>query len=182
MQTGTAGRILFGKIGKFRRDRRGATAIEFTLLALPFAMLAFAILETTVSFTAQQVISNAADKYARQFRTGQMTAANTSAAEFKTKLCEEISIIVGSGCTDLEYDLRSYASFAGVPTTINYDTNGDIDTTGFAYNPGGNGTINSLRVFYRWPVMTDIMKSSMSNLPDGKTLIFSSATWQNEEF
>ena len=39
-----------------------------------------------------------------------------------------------------------------------------------------------LRVFYRWPVMTDFMSKSMSNLKGGKTLHFASVTWQNEPF
>ncbi len=41
---------------------------------------------------------------------------------------------------------------------------------------------NMLRVFYRWPVMTDIMRKSMSSLKDNKTLHFSMAVWQNEPF
>ena len=53
---------------------------------------------------------------------------------------------------------------------------------GFGYNPGGTGTINSIRLFYRWPVMTDLLKSSMSNLPDNKMLLFATVTWQNEAY
>ena len=175
-------RRMTGNIRGFFRDIRGATAIEFAMLALPFALLTFAILETTVSFTAQQVLSNSADKISRQIRTGQLTLANTTEAQFRDKLCAEISIIVGGGCSGLAFDLENYASFADVPVKIDFTPDGDIDTTGFGYNPGGNGTINALRLFYRWPVMTDIMKSSMSNLPDGRTLLFASATWQNEQF
>ena len=31
---------------------------------------------------------------------------------------------------------------------------------------------NMLRVFYKWPVITDFMSKLMSNLKDGKTLHF----------
>ena len=41
---------------------------------------------------------------------------------------------------------------------------------------------NMLRVFYKWPVMTDFMRKVMSNLKDGKTLHFATVTWQNEPF
>jgi len=39
-----------------------------------------------------------------------------------------------------------------------------------------------LRVFYKWPVMTDLMAKSMANLSGGRTLHFASVTWQNEPF
>lgn len=175
-------RALSERIAQFSRNRRGATAIEFAILAVPFIMLTFAILESTVSFTAQQVLSNATDKLARQIRTGQITLTNTTETEFRTLLCEEVSVIITSGCPGLEVDLKSYATFASVPTTIPRTPEGDIDTTGFTYNPGGNETINSLRVFYRWPIITDMMKASLSNMPDGNTLLYASATWKNEPF
>lgn len=171
-----------GLFSKFCRSRDGATAIEFAILALPFTMLCFAILETTVSFTAQQVISNATDKLARQVRTGQITLTNTTESQFRTKLCNEISIMVSSGCPGLEFDLESYTKFSDVPTSITMTAGGDIDSSGFTYDPGGKESINALRVFYKWPVMTDLMKASMAGLPDGKTLLYASATWQNEPF
>jgi hypothetical protein len=54
--------------------KEGSTAIEFTMLAIPFSMLVFAVLESCISFAAQQVMANAADDVARQFRTGQIKA------------------------------------------------------------------------------------------------------------
>jgi Flp pilus assembly protein TadG len=177
-----AGQNILGKLRGFRRDRRGATAIEFAMLALPFALLSFAILETTVSFTAQQVIGNATDKIARQIRTGQLTVANTTESQFRAKICDEISLIVGAGCPQLLFDLQNYSKFQDVPRDIPIGPDGDIDPSGFKYDPGGEETINSLRIFYRWPVMTDVMKPSMANLPNGNRLLFSTATWQNEPF
>lgn len=39
-----------------------------------------------------------------------------------------------------------------------------------------------LRVFYKWPVITDFLAKSMANLNGGRTLHFASVTWQNEPF
>lgn len=171
-----------GLFRALRRDRRGATAIEVSLLVLPFAMLSFAILETTVSFAAQQVLSNAVDQISREVRTGQLTLANTTKQEFRDKICGEISIMVGTTCSGLVWDLKSYNTFADVPKTIPRSPDGDIDATGFTYDPGSESSIVSLRLFYKWPVLIDLMKSSMSNLPDDKTLLYASVTWQNEPF
>ena len=175
-------RRLAGSLRMLRRDRSGATAIEFSLLALPFALLAFAILETTVSFAAQQVVTNAVDEIARQVRTGKLTLANTTQQQFRDKICAEISVITGSACSGLVWDLQSYASFSAVPKTVPKAGDGDINTSGFGYNPGEAGSIVSLRIFYKWPVLIDMMQSSMANLPDNKTLLYASVTWQNEPF
>ena len=72
--------------------------------------------------------------------------------------------------------------FRDVPTEIPYTPAGDINSSGFAITPGGPSTINSLRVFYRWPIMTDFMRGKLSTLPDGKTLLYSTMTWRNEPF
>ncbi len=175
----------FGRIAlsRFRKNRDGVVAIEFAALAIPFSLLVFAILESCISFAAQQVMANATEDIARQLRTGQILAADMNETELKQLICDDLEIIVSSGCPELEVDLKEYASFAAaaaVKTKITSDN--DIDTTGFAVTPGKSGTKNMLRVFYRWPVMTDLMRKSMSNLKDGKTLLFATVTWQNEPF
>ncbi|MDZ7824643.1 MAG: TadE/TadG family type IV pilus assembly protein [Ahrensia sp.] len=173
-----------GRMGlqRFFKNRDGATAIEFSILALPFLMIVFAVIETSVSFTAQQLMSNTADQLGRQIRTGQISAASKTQAEFKQLICDKISLLVSSGCPELEFDLKSYPNFASVPKTIPMSSPKVLNTAGFSYSPGGSGTINQLRIFYRWPIMTDLMKQHMAGLENGKTLLFASTTWQNEPF
>ena len=65
-----AARRRFRIFSRFCRDRDGSTVIEFGMLALPFLLLLFAILETCISFAAQQLMANATDDVARQIRTG----------------------------------------------------------------------------------------------------------------
>ena len=164
------GRRRAGLLARFGRNRRGSVAIEFTALAIPFAMLVFAILESCISFAAQQVLSNATDDIARQLRTGQVKAADVNETALKKMICDRLDIVVASGCA------------AAAAVKIKLTTDGDIDTTGFAVKPGPSMSKNMLRVFYRWPVITDFMRKSMSNLKGGKTLHFATATWQNEPF
>jgi Flp pilus assembly protein TadG len=47
---------------RFVNNARGSIAIEFAALAIPFSLLVFAILESCISFAAQQVLSNVADQ------------------------------------------------------------------------------------------------------------------------
>jgi len=167
---------------RFVRNRDGATAMEFTLLAIPFSLLVFAILESCISFAGQQVLSNAADDIARKLRTGTIKAGDLNEAKLKDLVCDQLEIIVTTGCPGLLVDLRQYASFADAAKVKIKITANDIDTTGFDVKPGPSMSKNMLRVFYKWPVMTDFMRSSMSNLEGGKTLHFAAVTWQNEPF
>lgn len=167
----------------FFRNREGSTAIEFAALAIPFMLLVFAVLESCISFAAQQVMANATDDVARQFRTGQLKADGMDEAQLRSLLCERMEVIVTSGCPGLEVDLREYATFEeAAQVRILLGPDGDIDTTDFDVSPGRSMSRNMLRVFYRWPVITDFMRKSMANLPNGKTLHFASITWQNEPF
>lgn len=167
----------------FLRDRRGATAIEFAVLALPFALLIFAILESCVSFAGQQILSNTADDIARQLRTGQLRSADVNEISLKKMICEQLKVIVADNCPGLVVDLREYATFEDAAAVrLKYTADRDIDTTGFNVAPGGSMTKNMLRVFYKWPVMTDFMRKAMSNLKGGTTLHFAAVIWQNEPY
>lgn len=168
---------------RFIRDEDGAMAIEFVALALPFSVLVFAILESSVSFAGQQLLVNTADNIARQFRTGQLKPSEVDEGKLKQLVCADLDILVASGCPGLEVDLRQFDSFEeAAQLRIKYTASGDIDTSDFAVDPGPSLSKNTLRIFYRWPVMTDIMRKSMSNIGDGYTLQFATVTWQNEPF
>ena len=168
---------------RFARDRDGSAAIEFSMLAIPFAALTFAILETCISFAAQQVLSNATDDVARQLRTGQIRAADVNQTMLRQLICSDLEIMVADGCPGLEVDLRQFPTFEeAAKLRVKLTSDRDIDTAGFDVKPGPSLSKNTLRVFYRWPVMTDFMRLSMSNLKGGKTLHFATATWQNEPF
>jgi Flp pilus assembly protein TadG len=168
---------------RFLRDRRGTTAIEFVILAIPFSLLVFAILESCVAFAAQQVLANTADKVARELRTGQYTPATLEPGQIQKMICDPIRIIVPN-CTDLHIDLEQYQTFADAAQVRIKYASGDLDTSGFKIDPGGTGTKNMLRVFYEWPIMTPFMSAVMGNpnLPEGRTLLFASVTWQNEPY
>lgn len=165
------------------RDRRGGTAIEFALLAMPFAVLVFAIVESCVSFAGQQLMSHAADDVARQVRTGQLRPGNLTETSLRAMICDRLEIIVAQGCPGLEVDLREFPTFAAAAAVrIKLTEDRDLDTSDFDVAPGPSMSKNMLRVFYKWPVITDFVSKLISNLKDGKTLHFATVTWQNERF
>jgi Flp pilus assembly protein TadG len=167
---------------RFRRDTRGSVAIEFSMLILPFTLLMFAVIETSVSFAAQQLMSNVTDDVARAMRTGKIKTADIDNIKLRKLLCDGIDLLTPSSCPELYFDLRKYATYSAIPKQISYKADGDIDTAGFMTQLGKDGEIHALRVFYRWPVMTDFMRGRLSTLPTGKTLLYSAMVWQNEPY
>jgi Flp pilus assembly protein TadG len=162
--------------------------MEFAMLAIPFALLVFAILESCISFAGQEVIANVTDDVARQLRTGQLQKTNVTEASIKTLICDRLQIIVAKDCPGLFVDLREYSSFADAATAGFKISGNDIvltqggqDST-FKVTPGLAESINMLRVFYKWPVMTNLLEKQMQNFTDGTTLHFASVTWQSEPF
>jgi Flp pilus assembly protein TadG len=171
-----------GIFSRFRRDKRGSVAIEFSMLILPFTLLMFAVIETSVSFAAQQLMSNVTDDVARSMRTGKIKTADIDESKLRKLICDRIDILTPSSCPELQFDLRKYANYSAVPKAIVYKPDGDIDTTGFKTELGGQLEIHALRVFYRWPIMADFMRGRLSTLPNGKTLLYAAMVWQNEPY
>jgi Flp pilus assembly protein TadG len=175
-------------IALFQRNRDGATAIEFGILAIPFCLLLFAILESCISFAAQQVMSNVTDDIARQIRTGRLPAADNNKTAMTTKICGELAIIVSSCSTNLVIDLRVFDTYALAAAAAPIKLKGtgssqDIDETDFAVKAGGARTRkHAACLFTAGRVMTDLLRLSMSNIREKQTLLFATTTWRNEPF
>lgn len=165
----------------FIKDERGSAAIEFAMLALPFSALVFAILESGLSFTAHQVMANSVEDLARDLRTGTLKKADATPAAVRARICGDMKVLVSASCPGLYIDLKTYTTFGAVPTTIPY-ASGDLNISGFSITPGDPNTINQLRVFYKWPIYTNYIAKKLADLPNGKTLLYSTLTWRNEFF
>ncbi|QPC94941.1 TadE/TadG family type IV pilus assembly protein [Mesorhizobium sp. INR15] len=174
-----------GFFARFLRDKKGSTALEFALLALPFALLVFAILESCISFAGQEVMANVTDDIARQLRTGQIRQADATPDKLGPLICGKLIIVPTDCTTSLVVDLHEYQTFADAATASFTITNKALvisqgtNAQDFSGKPEAR---NMLRVFYKWPVMTDFMAASMANLAGGKTLHFASVTWQAEPY
>ena len=180
---------------RFRRSEDGAAAVEFAILAIPFFLLVFAIIETCLAFAAEQTLNYAVDKMGRQLRTGQLTfntgeSTDVTEAEFRTLLCDEVSMLFTCG-PDVDdrlfVDLQTYSTFADIPTSYTI-TGGFIDDSDFDFNPGGTSTINVLRAFYTWEVITDLFRPYIANITatgDSQAnyfLIVATTAYRNEAY
>jgi Flp pilus assembly protein TadG len=169
-----------GLFMRFRRDKRGATVIEFALLALPFLALMLAIFETFLLLFASQTFETATQRGARLIRTGQAQEANLDAEEFKTQICEAMALLLNC-MQNLMVDVRTYTDFGAVDLANPIDEDGNLITT-FEYDPGDAGEIVVVRTFYEWPLHTNLLGLGLANLSNGKRLIASATAFRNEPF
>jgi Flp pilus assembly protein TadG len=197
-----ARRTKFRLWGRFTRSRDGAAAIEFAILAVPYFIIIFAIIETFVAFAAEQLVTNAVNTLGRQLRTGQITyqlnrTTDMDVTKFRQAFCEEVNIMIQcseseiSTPSKLYIDARTFTSFAAIPKTIPRVSTAafaDIDPTSFKFTPGGPSTINMLRAYYRWQVITDLVRPYITTIrpADGSMpsdfLIVATTAFENENY
>ncbi|WBL81793.1 pilus assembly protein [Bradyrhizobium xenonodulans] len=164
----------------FARDDRGATAVEFALVAAPFLALIIALMQTFLVFFAQQMLESVVRQSARLVMTGQVQSAQMTQAVFKQKVCDQIVILFN--CSGLMVDMQVATSWSSANTAtpaLTFDGSGNV-TNSWQYDPGDPGDIVVLRVMYVWPVVLGPLGFNLSNLTNGSRLIMSSAAFQNE--
>ncbi len=143
------------------RDEQGATALEFSLVVIPFVAITLAIFETSVLLFNQGVVQGAVSMAARQIRTGQLQAPpGTGPAQqasvlsaFQTQVCNDLYGGFQLTCANLQFDVRSFASFGAVSLPApTFDAQGNLINSQF--NTGGSGQIVTVRVIYLWTTIT----------------------------
>ena len=169
---------------RFRRNRRGSTAVEFALVAPAFFALLFAILETAIMFFADQVLESVTQTAARTIMTGQTQAAGYSEAQFMANVvCPSGSLasVLFNCTTGISVDVQSYPAFGNVVINSQIDAgNNFVPPTNF--NPGGPSQIVVVRLFYQWPLFVTGLGYNIANLSGGKRLLVATAAFQNEPY
>jgi Flp pilus assembly protein TadG len=166
---------------RFAAARRGATAVEFALIATPFLALMFGVLELGLVFMVSTTLDNATEAAARTIRTGQLQSAGGTATSFKTAICDNMSWLGTSCSTNLNVDVRTFPKFADVSLTDPV-TNGAFDSTKTTFVTGDGEDIVVVRAYYEWTLITPMLNAGLANLGGTKRLIYSTVTFRNEPY
>jgi len=182
----TSGRAHRNGCAAFIKDRRGATAVEFAIVATPFLALIVALIQTFMVFFAQSHLEAVVQQASRQIQTGQTqtsTTGDTTAqaqTAFHQTVCSQVAILFS--CSGLMVDVQVATSWSTANTstpTLTYDAQGNV-TNVWQYNPGNAGDIVVVRVMYLWPVFLGPLGFTLSNQPNGSRLLMATAAFQNE--
>lgn len=165
----------------FRKDSSGATIVEFSLIALPFFILIFAIMQVALVFFANVTLDNGVAQAGRMIRTGQAQSQGFDETQFKQKVCESVSAL--PDCENkLMLDVKSFASFQNVNLEDAIDGNGNINNGNFEFNMGGAGDVIVVRAFYEWDLIGSLPVVGLGNLANGNRLLDGIAAFRNEPF
>jgi Flp pilus assembly protein TadG len=169
-------------ISRFGSDRRGIAAVEFALIALPFFVLTFGLIEIVLVFILSTTLDYGVQEAARRVRTGELQAAAGDMTKFKAAVCGELFALMDCD-SKLSIDVRKLDSFAASDAVSSpIDTDKNMKKTDFTFDPGKANDIVMVRVFYEWALVTPVISAPLANLANGKRLIVSTATFRNEPF
>ncbi|ADG11879.1 pilus assembly protein [Caulobacter segnis] len=162
---------------RFARAERGATAVEFALVSIPFLLLVMAMIELGLVFLVSLSLENAIIDAGRTIRTGEAQGAKVTATAFKTSVCNRMSWL-GDRCADaLSLDVRTFTDFAGVSASAANATAPNPT----AWDPGQPGSIVLVRGYYTWPLVTPLMNTGLQSA-DGKRTIYAATAFMNEPY
>ena len=165
----------------FRSAERGTTAIEFGIIALPFAMFIYLVLDTALLFWASQLMENGVANSGRLIRTGQVRSTDVSKSDFTNMVCAEISALFTNCAGKLKLDVDVYNDFSAIDPNPPVDPDLNFDEGQMNYNTGGPEQIVMIRAFYEWDTLMSWTSLGQSWKP-GVHLMTATTAFRNEPF
>ncbi len=163
-------------------SERGAAAVEMALVAVPFLMLLFGIVEIGLIFMISTSLENGMDLAARTIRTGQLqTAGGATAASFKTTICNSFGWFQADCNTNLAVDVRTYSTFASV-TAPQPVQNKVFNNAALTFTPGTPNDIVVVRAYYKWTLIAPFFNQALQQLNGGVALLTATAAFRNEPY
>jgi Flp pilus assembly protein TadG len=170
-----------------RRGEEGFTAVEFGIVAIPFLMLLFGIIEVGLLYFTTFSLENSTEQAARSIRTGQAKTASWTKDDFKTALCNKFASVSAAGnvanCKNkVRVDVRVFAE-GTTPTIPSGLVSGnliaDADTS---YTSSAGGDVVLVTAYYPWQIAKIVPFLKLGNMSDGRRLLQASVVFKNEPF
>ena len=162
-------------------DRKGAVAVEFALIAIPFIMLIFGCLELALFIIVSVLLDNATQSAAREIRMGILTGENSDATSFRQKICDNMGWVAATCMSDLQIDVETYDNFAMVDMAPPIE-DGEFEEANFSYDLGGSSQIQLVSAYYSYTLMTPLLNAGMSTLSNGDAVLTTQVVFRNEPF
>lgn len=164
---------------KYIKNTDGTTAIEFSLLVVPYLLLTLSIIELSIMYASASLLEGATGSAARAIRTGeiQQSGADPEVA-FRERLCNFAIILID--CNDVVIEVQQMASFGDFGSLApTYDSDGNLVSSGV--NPGGSNDRVLIRAAYRYPMMTPFIGQLMGG-ENNSRLFMSTIVLQSEPY
>lgn len=167
------------RLKRLLSDRRGSAAIEFAILALPFMVIIFAILEISVMFFVDSGLDSALHKAVRQVRVGTAKSAAWDLAKFKSTVCGELSYSF-SCASQLKVRAIVVSNMASVNKLSG--VSGGTLSVSEDFNIGNAGDYVLIQAFLPWDPVFKLYAFASGRLSDGRYVLGASELFKNEPF
>jgi len=148
------------------------------MVALPFFVLLYSLIELGLVFMIDAVAENAVVDATRLVRTGQAYEQGFDATKFKTAFCNNMSVFKSGCAARTTVDVRVVASFAA--TDEGEDADGDGVPDKDNYNGGDAEDLVVVRIWYRQPMIAPSLTQAVSKGGPGEIVISSTTAFRNE--
>ena len=171
------------------RDRSGATAIEFALIAPVFLAFVFSLFEIGFLFVRMTMVEHAVNSVARSVYTGEVTkgvsGGTITQADIEAAVCNNAAII--SNCMDeVTVELTEVASLSSLPATNAICTDSWLDAIkpSVTFNPGSAQSTVFMRVCVTIDLLTPGLGFglNLTKTATGRYQIVASTAFKNEPF
>lgn len=119
------GRPLLGTLRRFRSDARGATAVEISLVILPFLALVMGIITIGLQYYVSHSLEHGIEAASRKIRTGEAQKAGLTIADFRKLFCDAAGRLVACD-KRLEIHIKSADTFAELSPLTSCVTDGNL--------------------------------------------------------
>ena len=175
---------------RFAREKRGAAAHEFAILALPFILAMLALLEYGYVSVIDASMENALNIASRLIRTGQAqtqtqtqngvtTPSPMTQTQFANAVCNQMSWV--ANCTgSLKVSAEVQSSWTGQSSTAP-TANGQLKTN-LPFNMGADRCIVLIHSYYTWQMITPSIWGGAAKINGNGILLTSAALIVNEPY
>jgi hypothetical protein len=164
-----------------RQKRRGAAAIEFAFVALPFFILMLAIFEIGMMLLVSALVETATSDASRLIRTGQAQIQNLTPEQIKTRFCSKMSVFNKNCDARTHIDIRVVKAFSGNIAPDPMQT-GIFDPEVLAYQPGVPGDFVLVRIWFEHPIFTPFISDALTRSDDNVVRLNSTLAFRNEPY
>lgn len=159
---------------RFRRDERGATAVEFALIAPLLFFSLLSLVEIGMLGMISSGLDNAVIDAARRIRTGRDDGATTG-ADFKSQICTKMGGSVSACMSRLTISVQKFPKFYDANQVAAAQPAGQFDK-------GGPGDIVLVKANYRWPLMTPFLATAYHRASAMEVTVASRVAFKNEPY
>lgn len=165
-----------GLLARFMRARRGATAIEFALLAPILFVMIMGTIELGLVLAADMVLKNATYNASRTGRTGFVAEESTRGATITELVHDRAGLLMDASRVKIES--RVYATFGAIRVPGASDDPEDEKFGVVGY--GGAQQVVLYTVTYPWTFVTPLVGRMFSE--EGVLTLKATAVVQNEPY